>query len=220
MANRRIILDLCGGTGSWSEPYREAGYQVQVITLPAHDVRTYKPPCDVYGILAAPPCTHFSVSGARWWAEKDAKGLTEEAVDTVLACLRIVQQCNPVWWALENPAGRIAKLVPDLGKPVLSFQPWEFGDPWLKRTMIWGDFELPLKRLGAVRPIVDTKKRWQASLTNHLSPTPTAAQIAKLAATGMLPADWIHRLGPSPDRATLRSITPPGFARAFFKANP
>ena len=22
-----IILDLCGGTGSWSAPYREAGYQ-------------------------------------------------------------------------------------------------------------------------------------------------------------------------------------------------
>jgi len=32
--------------------------------------------------------------------------------------------------------------------------------------------------------------------------------------------DWIHRLGPSPDRATLRSITPPGFAKAFFEANP
>lgn len=30
----KIILDLCGGTGSWSKPYRDAGYDVRVITLP------------------------------------------------------------------------------------------------------------------------------------------------------------------------------------------
>lgn len=26
----KIILDLCGGTGSWSKPYRDAGYDVRV----------------------------------------------------------------------------------------------------------------------------------------------------------------------------------------------
>ena len=56
----KIILDLCGGTGSWSRPYKEAGYDVRVITLPGHDVRLYAPPGNVYGILAAPPCTEFS----------------------------------------------------------------------------------------------------------------------------------------------------------------
>lgn len=30
----KIILDLCGGTGSWSRPYKEAGYDVRLITLP------------------------------------------------------------------------------------------------------------------------------------------------------------------------------------------
>lgn len=30
----------------------------------------------------------------------------------------------------------------------------------------------------------------------------------------------MHRLAPGPQRAALRSITPPGFARAFFEANP
>lgn len=24
--NNKIILDLCGGTGSWSKPYKDAGY--------------------------------------------------------------------------------------------------------------------------------------------------------------------------------------------------
>lgn len=61
MNSDKIILDLCGGTGSWSRPYVDAGYDVRVITLPEYDVRTYKPPEFVYGILAAPPCTEFSV---------------------------------------------------------------------------------------------------------------------------------------------------------------
>ena len=34
----KIILDLCGGTGSWSKPYRDAGYDVRVITLPCYDL--------------------------------------------------------------------------------------------------------------------------------------------------------------------------------------
>lgn len=29
----KIILDLCGGTGAWSKPYRDNGYTVFNITL-------------------------------------------------------------------------------------------------------------------------------------------------------------------------------------------
>ena len=36
---KKIILDLCGGTGAWSAPYAEAGYGVCNITLPAFDLR-------------------------------------------------------------------------------------------------------------------------------------------------------------------------------------
>lgn len=42
--SNKIILDLCGGTGSWSKPYKEAGYDVRLITLPEYDVLTYDPP--------------------------------------------------------------------------------------------------------------------------------------------------------------------------------
>ncbi len=30
---KKIILDLCGGTGSWAKPYKDAGYDVMTITL-------------------------------------------------------------------------------------------------------------------------------------------------------------------------------------------
>lgn len=57
----KIILDLCGGSGSWSRAYAAAGYDVRNITLPEYNVLDYEPPENVYGILAAPPCTEFSV---------------------------------------------------------------------------------------------------------------------------------------------------------------
>lgn len=38
MNSDKIILDLCGGTGSWSKPYKDAGYDVRLITLPLFNV--------------------------------------------------------------------------------------------------------------------------------------------------------------------------------------
>ena len=29
----KIILDLCGGSGAWSKPYKDAGYDVRIIDL-------------------------------------------------------------------------------------------------------------------------------------------------------------------------------------------
>lgn len=209
----KIILDLCGGTGAWSDPYAEAGYNRHIITLPEYDVRTYQPPTQVWGILAAPPCTEFAVSGARWWASKSPE-LLQEALSVVEACFRIISEAKPKWWAFENPVGRIQRYI---GHWRYSFQPWEYGDPWLKLTCIWGEHNIPVKS-PCNRP-EGGNGRWRVSLTNHLSPKPTAGQISQLVKTGMIPADWIHRLGPCPDRAMLRSITPPGFARAFYEAN-
>lgn len=111
----KIILDLCGGTGSWSRPYKEAGYDVRVITLPECDVRKYEPPENVYGILAAPPCTDFASSGARWFAEKDKDGRTIDSMSILVACLKIIAICQPAFWAMENPVGRMKRF--GMGNP-------------------------------------------------------------------------------------------------------
>ena len=90
--SEKIILDLCGGTGSWAKPYKDAGYDVRTITLPDGDVRTYNPPENVYGILAAPPCTMFS------WARTNAKKPRDlkEGMECVRACLDIIWSCMEV----------------------------------------------------------------------------------------------------------------------------
>jgi len=82
--NGKVILDLCGGTGAWSEPYRKAGYLVHNVTLSEWDVREHIFDAEmgtlefqsqineklvlrvhlnaIHGILAAPPCTEFSLA--------------------------------------------------------------------------------------------------------------------------------------------------------------
>ncbi len=169
----RVILDLCAGSGSWSEPYKWAGYDVRRVTLPDLDVRLFTPPDRVWGVLAAPPCTEFSLA-------RNASQKTREfadALEVVSACLRVVVVARPQWWALENPIGLLSHW---LGAPADSWEPYEFGDPWTKPTAIWGDFARPER------------------------------------------GPFVKAIGSAVDRATPaeRAITPPGFARAFFEANP
>jgi len=149
----RVILDLCGGTGSWSKPYKDAGYDVRLITLP-QDIRLYTYCGKIYGILAAPPCCHLAVSGARWWKEKGREALLE-ALSISDACLRLVALCDPAFWCLENPVGRLSKYY---GKPTMTFQPYEYGDPYQKRTCLWGKFNKPKKNI--VEPI-EGQKIWR-----------------------------------------------------------
>ena len=108
--NDRIILDLCGGTGAWSNPYKEAGYDVRMITLPKYDVKTYQPPDYVYGILAAPPCTDLSIAGNKYWGIK-GRGKLLEALEIVISCLDIIYWCRPHFWCLENQVGRLSFLI-------------------------------------------------------------------------------------------------------------
>jgi len=177
------VLSLCDFTGEWSRPYRDAGYDVRRVDLKhGDDVRLFEALSHpVRGVLAAPPCTHFAGSGARWWAEKGDSALLE-GLALVDACMRIIAVHNPLWWALENPVGRLRRW---LGEPTLIFNPSDYGDPYTKKTCLWGRFNPPVKR-----PVEATE------------------------------GSKMHRLPPSPERQALRSVTPAGFSRAFFEANP
>lgn len=213
MTNKnKIILDLCGGTGSWSKPYRDAGYDVRVITLPNKDVRLFNPPAQVYGILAAPPCPQFS------FARTNAKTLRDlqSAMEIVFACLRIIWQVQykPVsntakytrlkFWALENPYFGLLKNF--IGKPSFVFDPWEFGDGYQKRTALWGNFNDPKKH-----PVPMTKRAKMKAKTN--------SYLHTIKFDSMKSKDIHSEAFGEFDRQARRAITPQGFAQAFFKAN-
>lgn len=191
----KIILDLCGGTGSWSKPYKDAGYDVHLITLPKYDVRSFflLPSDKIYGILAAPPCTMFSLARTRAKKPRDFK----EGMEVVTACLRIIwearYQNELAFWALENPMGYLRQF---LGKPAFTFDPWEFGDRYTKKTDLWGYFNEPKKN-----PVpLNQQELWLCSKNSRKLPSISDFTGSK--------------------HAARRSITPAGFANAFFQANP
>jgi len=205
----KIILDLCGGTGAWSKPYKDAGYDVRLVTLPDNDVRTYQPPGDVYGILAAPPCTMFSLARTKANKPRDL----EEGMEIVRACLNIIWSFMEIrqdtrhkklplkFWALENPNGMLKYF---LGKPAFEFSPYEFGDRYKKRTHIWGWFNEPEKKPGEI--VVDKAYK-------SLNPK-TMKKFDMLASREIAPEQFGKLT-----RQERRSITPAGFAKAFFEAN-
>ena len=62
----------------------------------------------------------------------------------VRECKRIIKECNPDWWVIENPAK--GKLRAYLGKPDYVYQPWWYGSPWTKQTALWGKFNIPPRK--------------------------------------------------------------------------
>lgn len=193
--NNKTILDLCGGTGSWARPYKEAGYDVVTITLPGTDVLTYEPSTNVYGILAAPPCTMFSLARTTAKTPRDF----HEGMKAVEACLRIIwtvrKQGKLSFWALENPKALLRQF---LGKPPFTFDASEFGEDYNKGTDIWGYFKEPKKTNDFIR--FDSTDKNTRKLPG-------------------IPENYVRDENMS-TTAIKRSITPAGFAEAFFKANP
>lgn len=134
----KTILHLCADTGSDSKPYRDAGYNV-ILVGSEIGVENYHPPKDVYGIIANPVCTEFSVAQGR-----DKQGDYEKGLFLVRECQRIIAECNPVFWVIENPA--TGRLKDFLGTPQMTYEPWHFGSPWTKKTALWGKFNMPQRK--------------------------------------------------------------------------
>lgn len=139
----QLVLSLYDYSGMWSQPYRDDGYDVMQVDLKRHgwDVRlTEVPDRPVHGILAAPPCTMFANSGARW-SRTDEQMI--DALSMVDAVCRLVLVTKPTWWVIENPHGKLSRW---LGPPVMTFQPNDYGDPYTKMTCLWGEFNAPVRQ--------------------------------------------------------------------------
>jgi len=193
MDDVKTILDLCSGTGSWSKPYKDAGYHVVEVDIKnGQDVKLFEfPDYKVHGILAAPPCTEFSYA-KHFHGKDNYKHDFVEGLSIVDACLRIISVTSPKWWVLENPYNYLRRW---LGEPLLIFDPWQYGDKYQKKTALWGKFSLP-------QPTVKTK--------------PLGIKKFSLLKSHEIHPKYYGTL----DRQSRRAVTPPGFAQAFFEANP
>ena len=144
----KIILHLCADIGSDSIVYKEHGYDVRCIGSDI-GVENYNPPENVYGIIANPPCTQFSLAKTTG-SPRDM----HEGMRLVKSCLKIIWECQYdlegkyskktklKFWCMENPNGLLKYM---LGVPVYTYSPDEFGDTYQKNTCLWGWFNKPIK---------------------------------------------------------------------------
>lgn len=88
-------------------------------------------------MIAFPPCTHLSVSGARWFKEKRA-----EQAEAIRFFLNLAS-ANVKRIAIENPIGIMST---HYRKPDQIVQPWMFGHGEVKATCFW------LKNLPLLKP--------------------------------------------------------------------
>ena len=145
---RNIILDLAGGTGSWSDPWQK-NFKVINVTLPQYDLTNLKTVDhfikmrNIFGIFFACPCTIWSSAGNKYFSKRDPYSLYEH-FRIFMGGYRIIQahRDKVSFWVIENPVGKMKYF---LGKHTASFHPYHYGDPYRKLTLLWGKFTMPTK---------------------------------------------------------------------------
>lgn len=143
---KKVILHLCADIGSDSYPYAlDPDYQVILIgerygvqNVTRRSLLRDYGTATIHGIIANPVCTDLSRARHGGKAKNVENGLF-----LVKECERVIEELQPKWWIIENPANGVLRDY--LGKPALVYQPYEYGSGWTKKTALWGNFRLPEK---------------------------------------------------------------------------
>ena len=142
-------------------------------------------------IIAFPPCTYLTVTGNRWFnidkygdKAKERYKQRDKAIGFFMQIAK--NECPKI--AIENPVGIMSSVW---RKPDQIIQPYEFGDPFEKRTCLW------LKGLPKLKA------------TNVVEPPPRQ----KIKGGKSMP-EWYSNAKHS-DRAKIRSKTFLGIAQAI-----
>ena len=114
-------------------------------------------------MIAHPPCTHLSVSGARHFAEKKMDGRQYEGAAFFMRLVRASEHIKMT--AIENPVCIMSSLY---RKPDQIIQPFMFGHGETKATCLW------LKNLPLLKPtnVVDGRE----ARIHKMAPGPDRAQ--------------------------------------------
>lgn len=189
----KTILSLCDYTGNWVKNYKKAGYQViqyDTALSPDHDVR----------LLEFDPKLKVHGIVAQFpcthFAGSGARWWKAKGTAALLEALSIADACSRAVLIYRKTLNwwvfenPVGRLKRFYGPPLMTFQPCEYG--------------------GYVNGDAYTKRTclWGEFNIPVKKPVPPVE------------GSKMHLLPPSEDRAMLRSVTPLGFARAFFEANP
>lgn len=145
-------------------------------------------------IIAFPPCTYLTVTGNRWfevekYGDKARQRQTDRYKSIVFFMQIALANCERI--AIENPVGIMSSAR---RKPNQIINPYQFGDPFEKKTCLW------LKGLPELKPTNIVEK-------------PPRKQFESGKSMPAWYADVWHL--PQDERAKMRSKTFPGIAAAM-----
>lgn len=204
----KLLIAPFDRTGNSSRPYKEAGWMVWQIDIQhGYDFLNFDPRSTVFdfekiGLIAPLPCTDYAVSGAKHFEAKDADGRTEESQKLVAHLQFVIEYLRDMigrldFWQIENPKTRIHKLNEWIGqRPKYVFNPCDFAG------------------YNPDNPEDDryNKETWLFGKFND----PVKKRLEPL---GKEYPGFKNLGGKSLETKNARSITPLGFAFAFFEAN-
>lgn len=161
------VLIACEFTGEVRNAFKNAGHNATSCDLLPSETSGRHIQGDIMSIdtrpfdliIAFPPCTDLTSSGARWWATKEVA--QRRAIYFFLWFVNLPNKHI----AIENPIGIMSTLY---RKPNQIIQPWQFGHGETKATCLWL-FNLPL-----LKPTCIVKGRYPRV---HLEPPSPQRQL-------------------------------------------
>lgn len=210
----KLLIDLFDYTGNTAEPYRKAGWHVkQVDKKHGQDlldwdfvawfnqfcVDNHHHAMPQVGIIAMIPCTAYALSGNRHKKTPQRIPVFEESQKLCARVKQIIDFFDNIgildFWMVENPASDIHTHNPWLGEVKQKFNPCDFA---------------------GYDPIPDNSR--------YNKQTWLWGKFRRMAIKRMEPFEksspiWKRFGGKSEKTKEARSITPLGFAYAFFEAN-
>jgi len=145
-------------------------------------------------IIAFPPCTYLTVTGNRWFnIERYGEKAVQRHKDRkdAIEFFMMFANANCEKIAIENPIGIISS---EWRKPDQIINPYQFGDPFEKKTCLWLKGLPKLEYTRIVEPALRTQFKSGKSMPTWY------AEAWKL---------------PKAERAKVRSKTFPGIAKAM-----
>lgn len=156
-------------------------------------------------MIAFPPCTHLTVSGARHFEQKRKDGRQQKGIDFFMSMINA-----PIKHiAVENPIGIMSTIYKKLSQVI---QPYYFGDPFQKTTCLW------------LKNLPNLIYQLEADLfSDNITATKDKGEfitwIDKKTGKQKQQAKWnyeaLQKAKTKEERSTLRSKTFPGIAKAM-----
>lgn len=184
------ILDCSGGHPEWHIKKDV----IEVINGGGYDM-----------MIAFPPCTHLTVSGARHFEQKRKDGRQKQGIDFFMSMINAPIEKI----AVENPIGIMSSIY---RKPDQIIQPYYFGDPFQKTTCLW------LKNLKPLYYNLEPNL-FDSNVTATKNKGEMIYWIDKKTGKQKSQAKWYYdaliNAKTEEERSTLRSKTFPGIAKAM-----